>query len=204
MTKGRIFALLAVILAVGVWLLWPEKPGLPEGDWTELPGEPAVWEDAAGVLENAQWQRVYTLTEGELQGGEPGGATLTVRWGASWTVPGDEMTVAWEASWSEPPRSGERQIALSWQGVNPEGQPLGFARRSYSAAARADGIYYRLADTLGTAGLSWPLPDRAEACRGKMELAAVHPSWVMKSARLTLTVTQGEQTGTDLLNMRGE
>ena len=204
MKKRLLFAALALLLVLGAGLWYYRlRPGLPEDrNWTSMPIDPRIGAQALDILENAGWQRTFTVTEGELRGGAPSGATLTVRWGADWTGFDDGVQMAWEAVWSRQPWFGDYSLALEWVGMNAESVSMPFARRGYRAAAMADGRHYRLADTLGTRGLSWPLPTGADASWGWTELVATFPGRGMNAARLTLTVTRGTRSEADKMTIR--
>ena len=67
MKKRLLFGALALLLALGAWLLRPEKPGLPDSrDWELLEQEPPTMGTAAGILESADWTKTMFITEGEL------------------------------------------------------------------------------------------------------------------------------------------
>lgn len=203
MKKWMLILPAAALLALGAWLLWPEKPGLPDSrDWELLEQEPATMDTAADILDSAQWTKTMFITEGELRGGAPSGETLTVRWGGKWLVPGVALQLAWEASWSETPSRDTDRLSFVWHCTDQAGKTVGVFGQGLWAAAQKDGLYYRLnRGLIWPEGVYWPMPRQADVSRGWIELQTGDRSFSLYHADLTMTYTAGEIAFTDTCQM---
>lgn len=207
MKKRLLFAALALLLVLGVWALWPQKPGLPDSShWELLEQVPPTVDTVAEVLDTADWTRTLLITEGELRGGKPSGETLTIRWAGQWVVPGVVIRLAWEAVWSGTPDRENDRLEFAWTCADREARTIGVRGRSLWAAAEKDGLHYRLERGLiWPDGVYWPVPRQADVSRGWIELETGSKSMNLYHADLTMTYSAGEQRFSDrhLMNWDG-